>query len=254
MNGIRGGTAIVTGAASGIGRATAERFAEEGASVVVADVDRAGGEETAEAIERDGGEATFVEADVSEPADVERMADVAVDTYGSLEFAHNNAGIGEPVENAMEASIDEWDEVMAVDLRGVWLCMREELRRMVEGGGGAIVNTSSTAGLLGKPGLSHYSAAKHGVVGLTKTAAFEFAEEGVRVNAVCPGTIMTGLAEQNPGLVDEGVEVTPMDRAGQPEEVADVVVRLCSDDASFVTGVGVPVDGGKTAGRNWITG
>jgi NAD(P)-dependent dehydrogenase (short-subunit alcohol dehydrogenase family) len=249
MNGIEGKTALVTGAGYGIGRATAERFAREGANVVVADIDDETGPETVARIESEGGEATFVETDVADEADVEAMVEEAVSAYGSLEFAHNNAGIGEPVESTMTVTTAEWDRMMDVNLRGVWLCMREELEQMTEQGSGAIVNTSSLAGLLGEPHLAHYAAAKHGVNGLTKTAALEFAEENIRINAVCPGIVMTGLAEQNPEVVEEGLKNTPMDRAAEPEEIASVVVRLCSADASFMTGTTLPVDGGVSAGR-----
>lgn len=249
MNGIAGRTAIVTGGGSGIGRATAERFGREGANVLVADVDVDGGEDTVAGIEANGGEATFVETDVSEPADVEAMVAAAIDAYGSIDLAHNNAGIAGEKGSTEALSLEAWDDVLDTNLRGVWLCMRKELREMTDGG--AIVNTSSSAGLLALPGASHYASAKHGVIGLTKTAAFEFAEQDVRVNAVCPGVIDTGLGDSEKDETHPGVAVTPMNRVAAPEEVADVVVRLCSDDASFVTGIAVPVDGGMTAGRVW---
>ncbi len=251
MQGIQGNTAIVTGAASGIGRATAKRFAAEGANVVVADVDVDGGEETVASIEDEGGEATFVETDVAESEDVATMVETAIGTYGSLELAHNNAGIGETGTTLDDMTEDQWDRTLDINLRGVWLCLREEIREMSERTGGAIVNTASTAGLLAHPGAGHYTAAKHGVLGLTKNAAFEFVDEDIRVNAVCPGLIMTGLVDDPAQARAQAAERTPMARIGQPEEVADVVVRLCSDDASFVTGIGVPVDGGMMAGRVW---
>ncbi len=251
MQGIHDNTAIVTGAASGIGRATAERFATAGANVVVADVDAEGGAETVASIEDDGGEATFVRTDVADPDDVSAMVETALDTYGSLELAHNNAGIGETGSNLMEMTEEEWDRTLDINLRGVWLCLREELRAMTDDEGGAIVNTASTAGELAHPTAGHYTAAKHGVLGLTKNAAFEFVDDDIRVNAVCPGMINTGLVDDPEEARAMAEARTPIARIGQPEEVADVVVRLCSSDASFLTGVGVPVDGGMLAGRVW---
>lgn len=250
MKGIDGQTAVVTGGASGIGRATARRFGQEGANVIVADIDVEGGEETVSNIETAGGEATFVETDVSDPSAVEAMIDTTIETYGGLDLAHNNAGIAGTAGSTESLSIEDWDQVLDTNLRGIWLCMRAELAAMAQTGG-AIVNTSSTAGLLAMPGASHYSAAKHGILGLTKTAAFEYAEADIRVNAVCPGVIDTELGGSDDDTSTAGVDITPLDRPGTPEEVADVVVRLCSEDASFVTGIAVPVDGGMTAGRVW---
>lgn len=249
MQGIHGGTAIVTGAGSGIGRATAIRFADAGANVVVADIDRDGGTETVDHIEDAGGEARFIETDVADADDVAAMVDEAIEAYGSLNFAHNNAGIGDHVESFVSMTEQDWDRTLDINLRGVWLCMRAELEAMEPGS--AIVNTSSTAGLLGYPSAPQYSAAKHGVLGLTKSAAFEFAERDIRVNAVCPGIIDTNIGDGDTDISDRVERVTPMKRIGDPGEVADVVVRLCSDDASFVTGIEVPVDGGMTAGRVW---
>ncbi|MEY7851760.1 SDR family NAD(P)-dependent oxidoreductase [Natrarchaeobius sp. A-rgal3] len=251
MDGITGETALVTGAGSGIGRATAERFAAAGANVVVADVDADGGTETVDAIEDDGGDATFVEGDVADAEDVEAMVDAAVETYGSLAFAHNNAGIGESTGTIAETDAETWERTMAVNLDGVYNCLKAEIPAILENGGGAIVNTASTAGLVGKPGIAHYSASKHGVVGLTRSTALEFADRDVRVNAVCPGIVRTGLAAENPDVLENALEVTPLDRAAQPSEVGDVVVRLCSSDMSFVTGISLPVDGGMTAGVQW---
>lgn len=250
MQGINGNTAIVTGAASGIGRATAERFGAEGANVVVADIDPTGGTETVESIEEAGGDAIFVETDVSDPDDVESLVAETVATYGGLDFAHNNAGIGEQVSSFVDMTTEEWDRTVGINLRGVMLCMREELQHMADTAGGAIVNTSSTAGMLSHPTAPHYTAAKHGVLGLTKAAAFEYADRGIRVNAVCPGVIDTNIGDDD--ISPEAAKaVTPMNRIGDPSEVGDVVVRLCSDDASFMTSVGIPVDGGMTAGRVW---
>ncbi len=255
MRGLDGKTAVVTGAGSGIGRATAQRFAEEGVSVVIADIDTDSGHKTAKLIDDDGGEATFVEADVTDPASVEAMVDVAVDTYGGLDFAHNNASILTSFEDVTDADEAAWDRLLDINLKGVWTCLRAELPVMVEHGGGAIVNTASESGLVGMPGLASYSASKHGVVGLTKTVALEYATRGVRINAIAPGPTETNIAtnlkmaddvESLPFSMDAMTEV-PMDRGAKPAEMAGVVAFLCSEDASYVTGHTVPVDGGQAA-------
>ena len=247
MNEIENSVAIVTGASSGIGRSAAMRFVEEGARVVAADVDVDGGESTVAEIEDAGGEATFVETDVSDPEDVETMVKTAVDTYGALDFAFNNAGIEGESERAGEQPLANWERVIDTNLKGVFLCMQEELPAMLESGGGAIVNTSSIAGILGFPEISPYVASKHGVIGLTKTAALEYSGEGVRVNAICPGVIDTPMVERSSGemdAVDMAIEATPIGRLGEPEEIGDAAVWLCSDDASFVTGEAMVIDGG----------
>jgi len=248
MNGISDGVAIVTGGGSGIGRATAKRFASDGAQVVVTDVDADGGEETVSQIEADGGEATFLEADVTDEDDVKATVETAVDTYGGLDFAFNNAGIEGANESSSQQSRSNWDQVIDINLTGVFLGIREQLPAMLEDGGGAIVNTASVAGLLGFPNLSPYVASKHGVVGLTKTAAVEFSADGVRVNAVCPGVIETPMVartrEEDPEMMEQTAAATPIGRLGEPEEIAAAVVWLCSDDASFVTGESLVVDGG----------
>ncbi|WP_435348852.1 SDR family oxidoreductase [Haloarchaeobius sp. HRN-SO-5] len=245
-----GKTAIVTGAASGIGRKTAERFAAEGANVVVADVVAEGARETVERIESAGGTATFVRTDVSDPSDVEAMVQETVDTYGGLDVAHNNAGIEGEDDPVAEQTEENWDRVIDINLKGVWLCMKYELEAMVDDGGGAIVNTSSIAGLAAAGGTP-YVASKHGVVGLSRVAATEYAQQGVRVNAVCPGVIDTPMvqraAEESPEDIDHFVEMQPLGRMGTPEEVANAVVWLSSDEASFVTGNAYPVDGGFMA-------
>lgn len=246
MRGVDGKTAVVTGGGYGIGRASAERFAAEGANVVVADVEAETGRETVESIEADGGEATFVRTDVTDPDDVEAMVDAALDTYGSLDLAHNNAGVASDPAPTHEHSETSWDRTVGVDQRGVWLCMRAELPHLLEGDGGAIVNTASLAGLWANEGDAPYATAKHGVVGLTKTAAVEYADRGVRVNALCPGITDTPLAE---GALEALVDTTPIGRAADPAEVGGMAVWLCSDEASFVTGVSLPIDGGALVGR-----
>jgi len=243
-------TAIVTGAGSGIGRKSAVRFAEEGANVVVADVDTDGGHETVSRIESDGGEATFVETDVSDPDDVAAMVDATVETYGGLDVAHNNAGIeGDQDASLAEFSVEEWNQITGVDLDGVWHCLKHEIQEMVDSGG-AIVNTSSIAGL-SAAGNAPYAASKHGVVGLTRVAASEYAEEDIRVNAVCPGVIDTPMVdraeEDAPAELQQFVGMQPLGRKGTPTEVANLVVWLCSAEASFVTGNAYPVDGGYMA-------
>jgi NAD(P)-dependent dehydrogenase (short-subunit alcohol dehydrogenase family) len=243
-------TAIVTGAASGIGKETAARFAREGANVVVADVVADEGQRVVDEIESDGGTATFVETDVSDPAHVEAMVQTAVETYGSVDIAHNNAGIEGRDDPLAEQTEDDWDRVIDINLKGVWLCMKYELKEMVEHGGGAIVNTSSIAGLVAAGGTP-YVASKHGVLGLTKVAATQYAGENVRVNAVCPGVIDTAMvqraAEADPDAIEGFVGMQPLGRMGTPEEIANAVVWLCSDEASFVTGTSYPVDGGYMA-------
>jgi NAD(P)-dependent dehydrogenase (short-subunit alcohol dehydrogenase family) len=249
MNGITDSTAIVTGGSSGIGRSCAERFGEEGANVVIADVNVDGAERTAELVREAGGDATVVETDVSDPEDVEAMVDVAVETYGGLDYAFNNAGIDGDRAPAGEHPLDNWERVVDVDLKGTFLCMRAELPAMLDSGGGAVVNTSSIMGLVAIEGLSPYVASKHGIIGLTKTAAVEYAAEGVRVNAISPGVIETPMTtgEDAADSIEQSVDATPLGRLGAPEEIGDAAVWLCSDDASFVTGETLVVDGGFVA-------
>lgn len=244
-----GKTAIVTGAASGIGRATAERFAADGANVVIADVAVDGAEETVDLIESNGGTAHFVRADVTDSAQVEALVEETVDAYGTLDVAHNNAGIEGKSVPTIEQSEDDWDRVIDINLKGVWLGLKHEIPAMIESGG-AIVNTSSIAGL-SAGGPAPYAASKHGVVGLTRVAATEYAHEDVRVNAVCPGVIDTEMVQRSEGEsseeLEQFVQMQPLKRRGTPEEIANAVVWLASEEASFVTGNAYPVDGGYMA-------
>jgi NAD(P)-dependent dehydrogenase (short-subunit alcohol dehydrogenase family) len=245
---VQGKAGLVTGAGSGIGRACAIRFAAEGAAVVVADIDRAGGEETVSAIRAAGGDAEFVACDVARGKDCAKAVDAVVARHGRLDFAHNNAGIG--VHKLLHETEDEdFDRVIAVNLRGTFLGMKHQIRQMLGDGGGAIVNTSSNAGLRAVRLLSAYTATKHGINGLTKNAAVEYADDGIRVNCVCPGAIMTPLmSNETPERQREILRPQAMSRFGEPHEVAAAVVWLCSDDASFVTGIEMPVDAGSVAG------
>lgn len=248
---VEGKIALVTGGGSGIGRATALTFAREGAKVVVADVVVDGGEETVRLIKAAGGEALFVKADMAKAAEVEAMVQKAVATYGRLDCAHNNAGIEGATGRTADYREEDWDRVISINLTGVWFCLKYEIAQMLKQGGGAIVNTASDAGLLGVPQMPAYVASKHGVVGLTKTAALEYAKSGIRVNAVCPGVIKTPMVDritgQRAGRAERMAAAEPVGRMGKPEEIAEAVVWLCSEAASFVTGLSMPVDGGIAA-------
>ena len=250
---LEGKVALVTGGGSGIGRASALAFIREGAKVVLADVNTSGGEETLDRIKGMGGEAIFVRADVSSAAAVEAMVSRTVESYGRVDCAFNNAGISVPMRGPMHEFPEEmWDRVVNINMKGVWLCMKYEIPRMLQTGGGTIVNTASIMGLVGSPtGNMAYNASKHAVVGMTKTAAIEYAQSGIRVNAVCPGYILTPLVEQgilsDPGQEEKIIGRHPMGRLGKPEEIAESVVWLCSDAASFVTGHTMTVDGGYVA-------
>ncbi len=243
--------ALVTGGSSGIGRAAALAFAREGAKVVVADVQVAGGQETVRLIGDAGGEAVFVRTDVASPVEVQALVDQAVQRYGRLDCAFNNAGIEGTLAPTAECSEENWNRTLEVNLKGVWLCMKAEIAQMLKQGGGAIVNTASVAGLVGFQNLPAYCASKGGVVQLTRTAALEYAKMGIRINAVCPGVIRTAMVERvtggNPQTEAQFVAMEPVGRMGTPEEVAAAVVWLCSDAASFVTGHPMVVDGGLVA-------
>ena len=245
-----GKVALVTGGNSGIGRSTAIKFAERGAKVVIAARRAEQGEAVVQEIRDSGGDATFVRTDVSEADDVEAMVAETVEAYGSLDVAFNNAGVLAGLRPTHEIDEDSWEQVMAVNLKGVWLCMKHEIKQMLQQGGGAIVNDSAGGGLAGVSNASAYVASKHGVIGLSKTAALEYAQRGIRVNVVCPGSIETPMTEgfyNDPERLSRIISNHPIGRVGSPDEVAEAVIWLCSDAASFVTGVAMPVDGGFLA-------
>ena len=253
MRTLEGKISLVTGAGSGIGRATALAFAKQGAKVVIADVQSEHGGETLQMMEKDGGEGVFVKADVSVAEEVEALIGTVVDTYGRLDCAFNNAGIGGGMVPTAECTEANWDRVIDVNLKGVWLCMKYEIRQMAKQGSGVIVNTAAAGGLAGFERLPAYVASKHGVVGLTKTAALEYATAGIRINAVCPGIIRTANLERMSEAEARMTPLEPIGRIGEPEEIAGAVVWLCSDAASFVTGHPLVVDGGMLAlGWRWI--
>ncbi len=252
MTGTMGGkVALVTGGGSGIGRATALAFAAAGASVVVADIDVGGGEETIRLLAEGGGEGVFVATDVSQATEVEAVVARAVDVYGGLHHAFNGAGVEGELSPTTECTEANWDRTINVNLKGIWLCLRAEIAHMLTAGGGSIVNIASVAGLVGLPGLPAYSASKGGIIQLTRTAALEYAPAGIRVNVVCPGAIRTPMLDRmiglHPELGDGLLALHPLGRIGEPDEIAQAAVWLCSDAASFVTGQALAVDGGWTA-------
>ena len=249
-----GKVALITGAGSGIGRATSAIFAREGARLILADVVEDAGQATLQAIKQSGAEAVFVRTDVSKSADVEALIAKAVATYSRLDCAFNNAGIEGAGALTHKCTAENWNRVISINLTGVWMCMKAEITQMLlQGGGGAIVNTSSLAGLAGSKGGPAYVASKHGVVGLTKTAALEYGKTGIRVNAVCPGPIRTPMMERimamsgNQAAEDRFIKGEPLRRFGQPSEIGEAVAWLCSERASYVTGLPMPVDGGAIA-------
>jgi NAD(P)-dependent dehydrogenase (short-subunit alcohol dehydrogenase family) len=243
-----GKVALVTGGAAGIGRASAELFAQHGAKVVIGDVDPAGAE-TVETIKREGGEAVFVKADVSDEGDVKNLISTAVETYGGLHCAFNNAGVLPPTVPLVEMDESTFDKTLAIDLKGIFLCMKHEVAHMLQHGGGAIVNNASIAGLIAEPGISAYIAAKHGVIGLSKAAAVEYANQGIRINALAPGLVNTAMTKawfDDPNMSTYFLANTPIGRVSQPAEMAGMVLFLCSDYASFAVGQTFVIDGGYT--------
>lgn len=246
-----GKVVIVTGGGYGIGRAAALGFAKRGAKVVIADLDATTGEETLRRLKDAGGEGIFVQTNVSREAEVKAMVASAVSAYGRLDCAFNNAGIHKVFVSTIDFTESDWNEMIDVNLKSVWLCMKHEIPEMLKAGKGAIVNTSSAAGLIAARSNPAYPASKHGVVGLTKSTGVEFARKGIRVNAVCPGPTRTGmhdsLVKVAPEIVDLMHTKVPMGRIGEPEEVAAAAIWLCSDEASYITGHALPVDGGLVA-------
>ncbi|MEH2283066.1 MAG: SDR family oxidoreductase [Nostoc sp.] len=245
-----GKVAFVTGAANGIGRATALAFAREGANVVVADISEQGNQETARMIEELGGRAIAVRCDVTRAEEVKASLDKAVEAFGRLDVAFNNAGSEQAITTLADLTEEEWDRIVSINLRSVFLCMKYQIPLMLKQGSGAIVNTSSGAGVKGFKGQAAYVSAKHGVVGLTKAAALDYASQNIRINAVCPGIIDTPMMDRFSGGTPEGRQQVilqePIGRMGQPEEIANAVVWLCSDAAAFVVGHALVIDGGQT--------
>ncbi len=251
---LEGKVGMVTGAASGIGRATALALAREGAEVVVSDIDTDGGKETVRMIKEKKGEAIFIEANVASTSDIENMFKEIVSVFGRLDCAVNNAGLMPDIALLADGTEENWDRIIDVNLKGVWSCMKYEIRQMLKQEGGTIVNIASTAGFRGFPNESAYVASKHGVVGLTKAAAIEYARQNIRVNSVCPGATDTKMfgefkdlaTQTDPKVWDSFIETIPMGRVAEPAETAEAALWLCSDAATYVTGQIMPVDGGLT--------
>jgi NAD(P)-dependent dehydrogenase (short-subunit alcohol dehydrogenase family) len=243
-----GKVALVTGGGAGIGRATSLRFARHGAKVVIGDINPAG-VETANLIKREKGEAIFVQTDVREAKEVKTLVATAVETYGGLHCAFNNAGVLPPTTPLVEVDDATFDNVLAVDLKGIFLSMKYEIRQMLQAGGGAIVNNASIAGMIAEAGISTYAAAKHGVIGLSKAAALEYASKGIRINALAPGLVETAMTKpwfDDPAMRSYFLANSPIGRFAQPEEIAGMVLFLCSDFASFAVGQTFVIDGGYT--------
>lgn len=250
MSSFEGKVALVTGGTSGIGRVTAVAFAREGAKIVVSGRREREGQETVDIIKKAGGEAIFVKTDITREQDVKAMVEKTVATYGHLDYAFNNAGIEQLPAPLVEEKEETFDQIIDVNVKGVWLSMKYEIPEMLKNGGGAIVNTSSVAGLIGFPGIPIYIASKHAVLGLTKSVALEYAKSGIRVNAVSPAAIETAMVDRFVGKDGDArqqlTNMHPIGRMGRPEEIADAVIYLCSDKASFITGQSLAVDGGFT--------
>ena len=253
---LHGKVALVTGGTSGIGRETAVMLAKAGAKVVVAGRREKEGKETIELVRAAGGEGLFIKVDVSRAAEVDALVQKTVEMFGRLDIAFNNAGVEETFVPIAEESEENWDRIIDINLKGTWLCLKYEIRQMLkQGEGGAIVNMSSVAGLIGTPGSAAYAASKHGVMGLTKSAALETARNGIRVNAVCPAVIETPMGERlfgEPEMHKVALGLHPIGRFGKPMEIAEAVVWMCSDRASFMTGQSIALDGGFLAGPNLL--
>jgi len=238
---------LITGGNSGIGRETALLFSRRGATVVIVGRRVPEGEQTVKAIEAEGGNGVFYQADVSHANQVESLIDYIVQRFGRIDYSFNNAGVGSPSANISDFSVESWQRVLEVNLTGVFLCMKYELKQMEQQGFGVIINNASAFGFLGAPTQSAYCATKHGVLGLTKSAALEYGNRSIRVNAVCPGWISTPMIEDIADLVENAsTRVTPLGHPGSPQQVAEMVVWLCSDAASYITGQSFVIDGGLT--------
>lgn len=240
---------MVTGAGSGIGRYSALAFAQKGANVIVSDIDVQGGEETVEMIQELDGKAHFFQCDVSQRAQVEELIETTIGIFGRLDYAVNNAGVSMRPASTVEIDEAEWDRVISINLKSVWLCMKYEIPQMQKTGGGVVINVSSLAGFRGKEGTLAYTASKHGVIAMTKTAALEYAKEGIRINAVCPGLTESGMTaglEHHPDLAQQLIAQIPMGHMGKSQNIADAVVWLCDNTASFITGHVLVIDGGQT--------
>ena len=252
MKDFEGKVVLVTGGGYGIGRAACLAFTRDGAKVVVADVDVPSSEETVNLIKEGGGEAIVVKTDVSQEAEVEALVQKTVETYGRLDCAFNNVGIHKTFVSTVDFTQKDWNQMMDINLKGMWLCMKYEIPEMLKQEKGAIVNASSVAGLIAAPSNPAYPTSKHGVIGLTKMAAIEFARKGIRINCICPGpTTSTRMNEELTAVASDIIKTmedkVPMGRTAEPQEIAEAAVWLCSDKASYVTGVALPVDGGLVA-------
>jgi NAD(P)-dependent dehydrogenase (short-subunit alcohol dehydrogenase family) len=240
-----GKTAFITGAASGIGRATAVAFAAEGARVVVTDRVEAALQETAEYVKESGGEVLAIACDVSKPEEIEAAVAQAVNTFGRIDCAFNNAGVENKATPLHEIELEEWDRILSINLRGTFVCMKHEIAQMVRQGSGVVVNTSSGAGIRGVAGGASYAASKHAMIGMTKSAALDYAKQNIRVNCVLPGNIATPMMDRfTGGDIQKAIDLEPVGRLGKPEEIAEAVLWMCSDLGGFVTGASIVVDGG----------